>query len=74
MLLSLVYFVLRRLLQALASSGRSDVEREVELLVLRHQVKVLLGALAGRCSADETECCSPRRAGFCPKSGGGRSS
>jgi hypothetical protein len=41
MLLSLVYFVLRRLLQALASSGRSDVEREVELLVLRHQVKVL---------------------------------
>jgi putative transposase len=41
MLLSLVCFVLRRLLQALASSGRSDVEREVELLVLRHQVKVL---------------------------------
>ncbi len=41
MLLSLVYFVLRRLLQALASSSRGDLEREVELLVLRHQVKVL---------------------------------
>src|SRR6266511_4865652 len=41
MLLSIVYFVLRRRLQALASSGRSDLEREVELLVLRHQLKVL---------------------------------
>jgi len=41
MLLSLVYFVLRRLLQALAPSDRSDLELETELLVLRHQVKVL---------------------------------
>ena len=41
MLLSLVYFALRWLLQALAPSGRADLEREVELLVLRHQVKVL---------------------------------
>ena len=41
MLLSLVYFVLRRLLVVLAASDRSDLEREVELLVLRHQVKVL---------------------------------
>ncbi|MQB00654.1 MAG: transposase [Actinobacteria bacterium] len=41
MLLSLVYFVLRRLLHALAPSERSDLEREAELLVLRHQLKVL---------------------------------
>jgi hypothetical protein len=41
MLLSLVYFVLRRLLHALAPSDRSDLEREAELLVLRHQLKVL---------------------------------
>ncbi len=41
MLLSLVYFVLRRLLSAMSRSGRSDLEREVELLVLRHQVKEL---------------------------------
>jgi hypothetical protein len=40
-LLSLAYFALGRLLQALALSGRSDLEREVELLVLRHEVKVL---------------------------------
>ncbi|MGH2698562.1 MAG: integrase core domain-containing protein [Actinomycetota bacterium] len=41
MLLSLVYFAMRCLLQALVQSGRSDLEREVELLVLRHQIKVL---------------------------------
>ena len=41
MLLSLVYFVVRWLLQALVRSGHGDMEREVELLVLRHQLKVL---------------------------------
>jgi putative transposase len=41
MLLSLVYFALRCLLRPLVPSGRSDLEREVELLVLRHQLKVL---------------------------------
>lgn len=41
MLLSLVHFAVRCLLQALAPSGRADFEREVELLVLRHQLKVL---------------------------------
>ena len=41
MLLSLVYFVLRRLLHAVAPSDLIDLEREAELLVLRHQVKVL---------------------------------
>ena len=41
MLLSFVYFVLRRLLHALAPSDRNDLEREAELLVLRHQLKVL---------------------------------
>jgi len=41
MLLSLVYFAVRRLLQALAPSRSEDLEREAELLVLRHQLKVL---------------------------------
>jgi hypothetical protein len=41
MLLSLVYFVLGRLLHALVPSDRSCREREAELLVLRHQLKVL---------------------------------
>jgi len=41
MLLPLVCLVVRSLLSALAPLRRSDQEREVELLVLRHQVKVL---------------------------------
>ena len=41
MLCSLVYFVLRCLLRAVAPSARSDLERDIELLVLRHQVQVL---------------------------------
>ena len=38
MLFSLLYFLVRRLLGA---GGRLQDEKEVELLVLRHQVKVL---------------------------------
>jgi putative transposase len=41
MLLSIAYFVLGRLLQTLAPPARTDLARDVELLVLRHQVKVL---------------------------------
>lgn len=41
MLLSLVCFALRCLLRTLAPSARSDFEREVEVLVLRHQLKAL---------------------------------
>ena len=41
MLFSLAYFALHSLLCALARSDRSDLEREAELLVLRHQLKVL---------------------------------
>ena len=41
MLLSLVYFAVRCPLQTLAPSDRADLAREVEVLVLRHQLKVL---------------------------------
>ena len=42
MLLSLVYFAVRRLLRPLtAGSDRDDVARDVEILVLRHQPRVL---------------------------------
>jgi hypothetical protein len=42
MLLSLVYLAVRRLLRLLtAGSDRDDVAREVEILVLRHQLRVL---------------------------------
>ncbi len=41
MLLSIIYVALARLLRALAPAAQNDLGREVELLVLRHQVKVL---------------------------------
>jgi putative transposase len=42
MLLSLLYFALRRLLRLLTASGdRDDTAREIEILVLRHQLRVL---------------------------------
>jgi putative transposase len=42
MLLSLVYFAVRRLLRLLTWGGeRDDVSREIEILVLRHQLRVL---------------------------------
>ncbi len=41
MLFSLLYLTLRGLLRLLAPSGSLDRSTEVELLVLRHQLKVL---------------------------------
>ena len=42
MLLSLVYFAVRRLLRLLSKGDRCDeVAREIEILVLRHQLRVL---------------------------------
>jgi putative transposase len=40
-LLWLVFFALRCLIRGLPPSGRADLEQEIELLVLRHQLKVL---------------------------------
>lgn len=51
MLLSLVYFAMRCLLQALVPSVRSDFEREVEVLVLRHQLEVLAGVGGRACGS-----------------------
>jgi transposase len=41
MLLSLLYFALRRLLRILAPASRDDRSHEIEILVLRHQLRVL---------------------------------
>lgn len=46
MLLSLVYFAVRQLLRLLTAGDHDDAAREIEILVLRHQVSVLL---RGRC-------------------------
>ena len=41
MLLSLVYFAVRRLLRLLTARDRDYAAREIEILVLRHQLHVL---------------------------------
>ena len=41
MLLSLVYFAVRRVLHLLIAADCDDAAREIEILVLRHQVHVL---------------------------------
>ena len=41
MLLSLVYFALRRLLRLRTARDRDDAAREIDILVLRHQLRVL---------------------------------
>lgn len=41
MLLSLLYFAVRRLLRSLTAGDRDDAAREIEILVLRHQLRVL---------------------------------
>jgi hypothetical protein len=44
----LFYVVLRRLLRVLSSLRRTDVERDIELMVLRHEVRVLKRQVHGR--------------------------
>jgi len=41
MLLSLAYFAVRRLLRLLTARDRDDAAREIEILVLRHQLRLL---------------------------------
>jgi len=41
MALSLLYMMLRRMLELLAVMARSDISRDVEILVLRHEIAVL---------------------------------
>ena len=41
MLISLVYLVVRILLRLLVRDGRGDAARDLEIVVLRHQLNVL---------------------------------
>jgi putative transposase len=55
MLLSLLYRLLRCLLGLLAVLVRSDLSKDVELLVLRHENQVLRRQLTGRLRWDRAD-------------------
>jgi len=55
MLLSLAYRLLRRLFSLLAVLVRSDMSKDAELLVLRHENQVLRRQLSGRLRWDHAD-------------------
>lgn len=63
MLLSLAYRLLRCLVGLLAVLARSDLSKDAELLVLRHENQVLRRQLRGACGGIMPTACGLRR---CP--------
>jgi hypothetical protein len=70
---SVVYLVLRQILQLLTQLARDGGAKDVELLVLRHQVAVLRRQVHRRICNRRTGCCSRRYPGYSPAPGGRRS-
>ena len=58
--LRLLYLILDRLLNCLLLLGRTSSSKNIELLVLRHEVAVLRRTHRGRAWTGPTEPCSPR--------------
>ena len=50
MIVSLVYWVLRRLIELVALAFRSSAAKEVEIVVLRHQLHVLRRQVGHGCT------------------------
>ena len=48
MVMSFVYWMLRRLLELVVLRGRRGIANKIELLVLRHEVRILKRQLHGR--------------------------
>jgi putative transposase len=57
---SLLYAVACRLLELIVLLARGDREKEVEILVLRHELSILRRQVVSRGSSRTTGCCSRR--------------
>jgi transposase len=66
-LFALVYLLLRRLVQRITGSPNELLETEVEVVVLRHQLRSSSASLADRAFAVAIGCSWPRCAGFSPR-------
>jgi putative transposase len=73
-LLSLLYWALRKIFELIVLGFRSEDAKEIEIIVLRHQLQVLSDRSQGRTSPSTTGRFSLRRAGFCPGFAGDHSS
>jgi hypothetical protein len=71
-LFALLYLLLRRVVRLIAGSS-NDLDRDIELTVLRRQLMVLSARSAGRDFAAATGCSWQRSAVFSPVLGGRRS-
>jgi putative transposase len=70
--LSLVYWSVRRLLELVVLRRRSEREKEVEILLLRHQLRVLERQVARPQLAPADRALLGRSAGCCHGSAGSR--
>jgi hypothetical protein len=70
----LAYLTLYRSIQALALLARGDATKDLEILVLRHQLSVLRRQIHVPGSSPPTAPCSRRSAAHCPELAGPASS
>ena len=65
MLLSLVYLVVRMLLRLLVPEGQGEAGKDLEIVVLRHQLNVLRRQVKRPAFDFPIGCCSPPRLDDC---------
>jgi hypothetical protein len=74
MMWSLLYGLTRSTLGVMLLRIRGDAAKDIEIMVLRHQLASCAGRSTARCRSPQTEYCSPRYRDCCPGSAGTHSS